>query len=99
MLAPYRALSWIPLFERYHVTAVFSGHDHDYQHHVQNGIHYVVSGGAGGNLDVPDTPLPITRKMASKENFVQVDVDTDSVVLSIIGLDGQEIDSFELKRR
>ena len=41
---------WGQLFEKYKVTAVFSGHDHLYEHIVRNDIHYFVAGGgACGN--------------------------------------------------
>jgi predicted phosphodiesterase len=35
----------MPLFEKYHVTAALFGHDHNYQHYLKNGIHYVITGG------------------------------------------------------
>ena len=41
---------WTPLFERYGVTAVFSGHDHCYERAERNGVHYFVSGGGGAPL-------------------------------------------------
>jgi 3',5'-cyclic AMP phosphodiesterase CpdA len=41
---------WAPLFEKYQVTAVFSGHDHVYERAEHNGIRYFVSGGGGAPL-------------------------------------------------
>jgi len=41
---------WTPLFEKYQVSAVFSGHDHVYERAEHNGIRYFVSGGAGAPL-------------------------------------------------
>lgn len=40
----------VPLFERYRVDVVFSGHDHGYERSTVNGIKYVVSGGGGAPL-------------------------------------------------
>ena len=34
---------WTPLFEKYQVTAVFSGHDHVYERAEHNGLRYFVS--------------------------------------------------------
>jgi acid phosphatase type 7 len=34
----------VALFEKYHVSAGFFGHDHNYQHYLKNGIHYVTTG-------------------------------------------------------
>ncbi len=39
--------SIVPLFERYDVDLVFSGHDHNYERSMVNGIHYLVTGGGG----------------------------------------------------
>lgn len=37
---------WVPLFERYRVSLVLSGHDHNYQRFAPfRGVHYVVHGG------------------------------------------------------
>jgi tartrate-resistant acid phosphatase type 5 len=38
---------FVPRFMRAGVRAVFSGHQHNYQHSLDNGIHYFVSGGSG----------------------------------------------------
>jgi predicted phosphodiesterase len=43
-----------PLFIQYNVKAVFMGHEHDYQHQTKNGVHYILSGGAGSSvMDYP----------------------------------------------
>ena len=63
----------IPMFEKYKLTAGFFGHDHNYQHYLQNGIHYFITGGGGAPLyDVYTPPQGITQKAVSIENFVTV---------------------------
>ena len=42
--------AWTPLFEKYQVAAVFSGHDHVYSRAERSGVRYFVSGGAGAPL-------------------------------------------------
>ena len=42
--------AWTPMFEKYGVDAVFSGHDHVYSRAQKNGIQYFVSGGGGAPL-------------------------------------------------
>ena len=65
-----------PMFEKYRLTAGFFGHDHNYQHYLQNGVHYFVTGGGGAPLyDVDTPPAGITRKVVSTENFMVVEVD------------------------
>lgn len=37
----------IPLLENYDVDMVFSGHVHNYEHNLKDGIHYIITGGGG----------------------------------------------------
>lgn len=41
----------VPLLERYHVDLVLAGHEHCYQRGLRNGVHYLISGGGGGQLE------------------------------------------------
>ena len=43
-----------PLFERYGVDLVLSGHEHYYARKTVNGITYLILGGAGAGLSLPD---------------------------------------------
>ncbi len=89
----------VPLFEKYHVTIGFFGHDHNYQHYLKNGIHYVVTGGGGAPLyDVDKPPPGITQRVVSIENFVSVTVDGETIRVEAIGIDGSTLDKFELLR-
>ena len=79
------------------MTAGFFGHDHNYQHYLQNGIHYITSGGGGAPLyDVDKPPVGITQKVASIENFVSVHVDGKLAHVKVLGIDGKIIDEFDL---
>jgi hypothetical protein len=87
----------VPLFEKYKLTAGFFGHDHNYQHYLQNGIHYIVTGGGGAPLyDVSKPADGITQKVASTEHFVKIHVDAGKAKVIAIGLDGSTIDEFEM---
>ena len=87
-----------PMLEKYNVTAGFFGHDHNYQHYLKNGIHYIVSGGGGAPLyDVDKPPADITVKVASVENFVSVTVDGKVAHVQVIAIDGKVLDDFELR--
>jgi hypothetical protein len=86
----------VPMFEKYHVTAAFFGHDHNYQHYLKNDIHYVVTGGGGAPLyDVDKPPDGITVKVASTENFVKVKVDGKSAHVEAIAVDGTKLDQID----
>jgi 3',5'-cyclic AMP phosphodiesterase CpdA len=88
----------VPLFEKYKVHGVFSGHDHNYQHHLKDGVHYIVTGGGGAPLYAVDAPIPgITLKALSTENFVTVKVEGSQATLEAIKVDdGSLIDQFQL---
>ncbi|MFB3825973.1 MAG: metallophosphoesterase [Bryobacteraceae bacterium] len=91
------ALSLVPLFEKYKVSAVLSGHDHTYQHHVKNGVHYVITGGGGAPLNPVDQPIPgMTVKVESIEHYVSVKVEDGRVVFQAVALDGRVIERFEI---
>jgi hypothetical protein len=88
----------VPLFEKYHVTAAFFGHDHNYQHYLKNGIHYVITGGGGAPLYDVDKPVAgITQKVISTEHFVTVAVDGKTAHLEAIAVDGSKLDEIELQ--
>lgn len=85
-----------PLFEKYRLTAGFFGHDHNYQHYLKNGIHYVTTGGGGAPLyDVAKPPEGITIKVVSIENFTTIRVDGKVARLEAIAVDGTKLDEIE----
>jgi hypothetical protein len=87
----------VPMFEKYHVTAAFFGHDHNYQHYLKNGIPYIVTGGGGAPLyDVDVPPEGITQKVVKVENFVSVSVQGTKVQIEAIAIDGTKLDEFEV---
>lgn len=77
----------VPVFEQAGVRLVLSGHEHNFQHAVVNGIDYVVSG-AGGKLrsEPPESFDDAgTRAWASAGHFLLVDVRVDRVVIHPVG--------------
>ena len=88
----------VPLFEKYHLTGGFFGHDHNYQHNLKNGVHYVITGGGGAPLyDVAKPPDGITQKVVSIENFTTIRVDGKVAHLEAIAVDGTKLDEIEFK--
>jgi tartrate-resistant acid phosphatase type 5 len=73
----------VPLFEDGGVRLVLSGHEHNFQHSVVNGIHYVVTG-AGGKLRAePPTGFGAagTRQWAAAGHFLLVEADAERIVI------------------
>jgi predicted MPP superfamily phosphohydrolase len=81
------------------VTAVFNGHDHNYQHHVKDGLHHIVTGGGGAPLyDV--VPIPgLTVKVAKTENYVRLHVEGVTAHVEAVDIQGNTLDSFDLVPR
>jgi acid phosphatase type 7 len=88
----------VPMFEKYHVSIAFFGHDHNYQRNLQHEVQYVITGGGGAPLYDVDKPDPATSQKAIRvENFVTVSVNGKVMKVQAKGLDGTILDEFEVR--
>jgi hypothetical protein len=89
---------WAPLFEKYHVTAVFSGHDHVYTRAEHEGVRYFVTGGAGAPV-YPRARRPSPIDVAAVQYFervhhyLHVQVIGQFVEVSAVRVDGTHIET------
>lgn len=90
---------WQPLFEQAGVRLVLSGHDHNYQRLVVNGITYIVSGGGSATLYQKTRDLPESQVFARKSHFVVFEVYPDRIDLKSIALGGDVIDQTSIPLR
>lgn len=84
-----------PLFEKYGVQLVFSGHDHYYQRNQVDGVTYIVAGGGGAPLHAVRKG-PSTLHAEETYHFVKVSVEDRVLTSTGVRLDGTEFDSFSL---
>ncbi|HEX6425340.1 MAG TPA: metallophosphoesterase [Acidimicrobiales bacterium] len=78
--------AFAPLFERYGVQLVLSGHDHDYQRSVPiGGVTYVVTGGASGTRRTGEDDF--TAVSFSWHHFTEVAVFPDRIVVRAVNQD------------
>ena len=78
--------AFVPLFERYGVQLVISGHDHDYQRSVPiDGVTYVVTGGAAGTRRTGEDDF--TAVSFSWHHFVELGVFPDRIVVRAVNQD------------
>jgi predicted MPP superfamily phosphohydrolase len=100
----------VPIFERYGVQLVFSGHEHSYQRSVpiwknnfvasNFGINYLTSGGGGAPLysspgdGAPSVPIVAFAK--SLNHYMKADVNGPSMLLRSLKKDGTEIENFTI---
>jgi hypothetical protein len=82
---------FVPLFERYGVQIVFSGHEHDYQRTDPiDGITYIVTGAASRvrRTGVDD----FTAVAYATHHFVDMNIFDDHIVVRAIDQDGEQFD-------
>jgi hypothetical protein len=91
-----------PLFIKYNVSLVLSGHDHTYERiKPQNGIAYFVEGASGqlreGDLR-KDSPLTAFGN-DTDQSFMLMEIDGDTLTFNTISRTGAVIDSGTITRR
>jgi 3',5'-cyclic AMP phosphodiesterase CpdA len=87
---------WVPLFERYGVALVLSGHDHNYQRFApRNGVTYVVHGGGGQELyALRKCPAGYPKRDFARRahGFLDIVVRTGAIRLKAVNLSGHVVD-------
>ena len=90
----------VPLFEKYKVTMIFSGHTHDYEYGrwpIKTGPIYIITGGAGGNLDdIKYREWDQIQKIQFDYHYCIIEVNGNKLNFKAIGLNGRTIDSHTL---
>lgn len=98
--------AWTPLFNKYKVDMVFTGHDHLYERTYpiaaalsedKHPITYVVTGGGGASLYKIEKRI-WTAEGTSIYHFCVVEIDGESLVLTAKSIDGRVIDKFMLQK-
>ncbi len=89
---------WTPLYEKYRVAAVFSGHDHVYSRAEVDEVHYFVSGGGGAPLYPRDHRADELDENATKffervNHYLRVHVIGDFIEVAAIRDDGTLIET------
>ncbi|UZR97196.1 purple acid phosphatase family protein [Chondrinema litorale] len=100
---------WCPIFDKYHVDMVMSGHIHYYMRSkpmfngevvdsFNNGTAYVISTGLPSNHDkMTDEPYAAIRDTKS-QYYQKIDINGGRFKFSCVNGDGIEIDSFEINK-
>ena len=91
--------AYVPLFQKYGVSMVFSGHDHDYERGRQLGVDYIVSGGGGAPLYPPRCGMPgraacppSTIAITPEYHYVLVEVHRDDYRICPKHIDGTALE-------
>lgn len=81
------------LFVSNKVIAVFSGHDHNYEHLLWKNLHFFVSGGAGGSLRPSLSQHPYSKIFCSSYNYIILTRQGNSLICTAYSLGGSIINS------
>lgn len=98
----------IPLFEKYKVDFVLSGHLHTYERtwplkkekiDLKNGVRYLIAGGGGGSLE-GFTPIPVwfSNKIHLKHHYTMFHIFENHIEFRAIDIDGNTFDSFSYSK-
>jgi predicted phosphodiesterase len=91
---------YVPLFRKYNVDLVISGHQHNYQRGMNGSVTYAIIGGAGGTLErdrVADWEMyNVTR---NQHHYVVVDIYSQVLLWQAFGMDGRVIDALAIQRK
>ena len=89
-----------PLFLKYQVSVVLSGHDHFYERiKPQRGIYYFVVGGSAKLREGNSRRLDFTEKAFDTDNsFMLMEIDKDTLHFQTISREGETVDSGSFQR-
>lgn len=85
-----------PIFKQYDVQLVVNGHDHNYQHHFAEGIHYLVTGGGGAPLYDLKTDTPFVKTAKKVHHHCEFTVDGANMTVKAVESNGEVIETFQI---
>ena len=86
------AAEWLPRFEAAGVPLVLSGHDHNFERILYNGITYLVSGGGSRTLYSESGLVPGSQTFAMQTHFVLLEITGDQISVEAINLADEVLD-------
>jgi predicted phosphodiesterase len=90
-----------PVFSKYGIRIVFTGHDHNYYHTTRNNTPYIVTGGGGAPLydTFPEKGAIPGDKYEKVNNYCLVDVNGNDVTVQAKRADGTLIEKFTVSAK
>ncbi len=89
----------LPLIEKYGVSAVFSGHSHNYQRFEYEGVNFIVTGGGGSNLYQQARTDPCLQTFSLTYHFCLLTSEEGFLRVKVIDIDSNIIDDFKILAR
>eukprot|EP01129_Flabellula_baltica_P009646 TRINITY_DN396_c1_g1_i1.p1 TRINITY_DN396_c1_g1~~TRINITY_DN396_c1_g1_i1.p1 ORF type:complete len:398 (-),score=69.06 TRINITY_DN396_c1_g1_i1:6-1199(-) len=91
---------YVPLFERYKVDMVISGHSHIYQRGEKNGIMYTIIGGGGGSLEGPQDKVEeynFFTKSYFDHHYTIMEILKDSIEMKTYSINNELVDKYTIQ--
>jgi hypothetical protein len=89
---------FVPLFEKYHVNACFSGHDHDLQHSRPDSASVEYFGCGGGSDTRPAGQAAFTKYSIASLGFGVVSLTQSTMKFSFVNEKGEQIYTYEIHK-
>ncbi len=86
------AAEWLPIFEAAGVPLVLSGHDHNYERILFNGVTYIVSGGGSRVLYPESGAVPGSQVFAMQTHFLLLEITGGRISVEAINLADEVLD-------
>jgi len=86
----------VPLFIKYDVDLVISGHDHNYQRFFVDGIYYIITGGGGAPLYGQTTSDTNNQVFKKTYHYCLININSDRLTFTTYDIDKNIIDQFEV---
>ncbi len=86
-----------PLFSKYGVDLVFSGHNHSYERSVVKNIYYIITGGGGAPLYKKESRSSYNQVFIEKYHFCKLSYFKGSLVIEVLDTNLKNIDQFQVK--
>ena len=83
---------WLPYFQEADTVLMLSGHDHNYQRLMVDGLAYIVSGGGSTSLYNQGQPYPGSQFFNAESHFVILDIFTDRIEVRALNAFGEIFD-------
>ncbi|MEA3286052.1 MAG: metallophosphoesterase [Candidatus Marinimicrobia bacterium] len=88
----------LPLLLDYEVDIYFAGHIHDYERGFSEGLHHIISGGAGGPLSHRVRDIPEITEQVSNYHYCMIEVNDSVLGFQIKDKDQNLLDQFVISK-
>lgn len=85
------------LFIKYKISAVFSGHEHNYERFLENNINYLTCGSSGAPLYDKLSDSPYLQKFSKSYNFCVLSFKDNNLSIDVFNEKGEELDKLIIK--